>query len=387
MRRSLGEAYAALSESTAAANEFERAALLRPASAGRERARDLYNAGANLVDSDGIDKARLLLEEALSLVGEADDPDGRKLAASIGKSLALAEHKAGRTDAAVTQLQALLPAVESAYGAVSAEVAMTLEDLGDLQTLLARYPQAEASLRRALALRESVFGADHPRTIKARTRLGAMLGQAGRYDESQIELQRALEGSMRSLGPDHRETLAVQEELALSLMDAGKLAAALPLFENSLQRRQQLAGPPDRNLSTLLNNFGLLYRDLKRPRDGLVLLQQAHEIDRQLLGPTHPVTLTTLYNMSLHHQDLRQWDEARRLQEQLLPQARSAFSKDHWHLGVMLTGYADTLQQLGERSRSVAYLREALAVMEPQLAADHFHVKKARRLLEAAGAD
>jgi hypothetical protein len=45
------------------------------------------------------------------------------------------------------------------------------------------------------------------------------------------------------------------------------------------------------------------------------------------------------------------------------------------------------LQQLGERRRSATYLREALAVMEPQLAADHFHVMKARRLLAAAGAD
>ena len=135
-------------------------------------------------------------------------------------------------------------------------------------------------------------------------------------------------------------------------MDAGKPAAALPLFEDSLQRRQRLAGPPDRSLSTLLNNLGLLYRDLKRPREGLAMLQQAYEIDSKLHGPTHPVALVTLFNMSLHHQDLRQWGDARRLQEQLLPQARAALPKDHWHLGVMLTGYADTLQHLGEHRRS-----------------------------------
>jgi serine/threonine protein kinase len=387
VRRSLGEAYAALSELAAAAAEFERAAALRAASAERERARDLYNAGANHVESDGLGKALPLLEQALSLVGEARDPDGRKLAVSIRKSIALAEHKAGRTDAAAAQVQALLPQIESAYGAVSAEVAKALEDLGDLQTLLARYPQAEASLRRALELREAVFGADHPRAIKARARLGATLGQAGRHEEAEIELRRALEASARSLGPDHRETLSAQEELALSLMDAGKPAEALPIFEDSLQRRQRLAGPPDRSLSTLLNNLGLLYRDVKRPQEGLVLLQQAYDIDSKLLGPTHPDTLTTLFNMSLHHQDLRQWSEARRLQEKLLPQARSVLSKDHWHLGVMLTGYADTLQHLGERRRSAVYLREALAVMEPQLAPDHFQIRKARRLLDTAGAD
>jgi eukaryotic-like serine/threonine-protein kinase len=387
VRRSLGQAYAALSELPAAAAEFERAAALRPASAARERARDLYNAGANLVETDDLGKARPLLDQALSLVGASQDPDGRQLAASIRKSMASAEHRAGRTDVAVEQVQALLPEIESAFGAVSAEVAMALEDLGDLQTLLARYPQAEASLRRALALRETVFGADHPRAIKARARLGATLGQAGRYDEAEIELRRALEASARSLGPDHRETLAAQEELALSLMDARKPAAALPLFEDALQRRQRLGGPPDRTLSTLLNNLGLLYRDLKRPRDALVLLQQGHDIVSDLLGPTHPDVLTSLFNISLVHQDLRQWGEARRLQEQLLEQARPALSKDHWHLGVMLTGYADTLQQLGEQRRSAVVLREALAVMEPQLAADHFHVMKARRLLAAAGAE
>jgi eukaryotic-like serine/threonine-protein kinase len=386
VRRSLGEAYAALSESAAAAAEFERAASLRPASSARERARDLYNAGTNHVETDELGKARPLLEQALSLVGASPDGEDRKLAASIRKSMAWAEHIAGRTDAAAAQMQALLPEIESAYGAVSAELALALERLGDLQTMLARYPQAEASLRRALALREAVFGADHPRAIKARARLGATLGQAGRHDEAETELRRALEASARSLGPDHRETLAAQEELALSLMDAGKPAAALPLFEDSLQRRQQLAGPADRNTSTLLNNLGLLYRDLKRPRDGLAALQRAYDIDSRLVGPTHPQSLVTLFNMSLQHQDLRQWREAGRLQEQVLAQARQALSKDHWHLGVMLTGYADTLQQLGEHRRSAAYLREALAVMEPQLAPDHFQIVKARRLLDAAGA-
>jgi eukaryotic-like serine/threonine-protein kinase len=387
VRRSLGEAYVTLSDPKAAAAEFARAAALRPASEERERARDLYNAGANHVDADNLADARPVLDQALALVGTPQDRDGRQLAASVRKSMALAEHGAGRTDVAVAQLQALLPEIESAHGAVSAEMAIALESLGDLQTLLARYPEAEVSLRRALALRESVFGARHPRAIKARARLGATLGQAGRYDDAEVELRRALEASTLHLGPDHRETLATQEELALSLMDAGKLAAALPLFEDSLQRRQKLGGPPDRSLSTLLNNLGLLYRDLKRPRDGLVLLEQSLGIIRDLLGPAHPEVLTTLFNMSLHHQDLQQWSEARRLQEELLRQARSALSKDHWHLGVMLTGYADTLQHLGEHRQSAPVLREALAILEPQLPADHFQVRKARRLLDVAGKD
>ena len=210
VRRSLGEAYAALSESAAAAAEFERAASLRATSAAHERARDLFNAGANLVQTDDLAKARALLDKALLLVGDAQEPNDRKLALSIRRSMASAEDRAGRTDAAAAQMQALLPEIEAAYGAVSAELAMALEDLGDLQTLLARYPQAEASLRRALALRETVFGADHPRAIKARARLGATLGQAGRYDEAEIELRLALEASTRSLGLDHRETLAAR---------------------------------------------------------------------------------------------------------------------------------------------------------------------------------
>jgi len=285
VRRSLGEAFVALSQSGPDAAEFERAAALRPASARLERARDLYNAGANQIDADDLGKARPLLDQSLALVAEAPDADSRQLAVSIRTSLAWAEHRAGRTDEAAAQMLALLPQVEALFGASSREVAQTLEDLGDLQNSLARYPQAEATLRRALAVREAVFGADHPRTIKARARLGATLNQAGRYDEAEVELTRALEASKRSLGPDHRSTLAAQEELALSLLDGGKPAAALPLFEDALQRRERLGGPPDRNLSTLLNNLGLAYREVGRPRDGLVMLQRAYELDRDRLGP------------------------------------------------------------------------------------------------------
>jgi eukaryotic-like serine/threonine-protein kinase len=386
VRRSLGAAYVTLSESAAAAAEFERAAALQPASAERERARDLYNAGANQIDADAVGKAVPLLQQALPLVGEPRDPDGRQLVVSIRKSLSWAEHRAGRTDEAIAQLQALLPQVAEAYGASSAEVAMTLEDLGDLQTRRARYTDAETSLRRAMALRETVFGADHPRTIKVRSTLGALLGQAGRYDEAQIELRRALELSTRNLGPDHRATLATQEELALVLLDSGDAAAALPLYEDSLQRRRQLGGPPDGNFANLLNNIGLLYRDLNRPRDGLVLLQEAYEIDRNLSGPRHPRTLTAMFNISRQHQLIGQWSEARRLQEELLPLARTALPKDHWHLGVMLTGYADTLRHFGDRAQATQYLREALALLEPQLPSDSSHLEKARRLLRETGA-
>lgn len=386
VRRSLGEAFVALSQSGPAAAEFERAAALRPASARLERARDLYNAGANQIDADDLGKARPLLDQSLALVAEAPDADSRQLAVSIRNSLAWAEHRAGRTDEAAAQMLALLPQVETLFGASSREVAQTLEDLGDLQTSLARYPQAEATLRRALAVREAVFGADHPRTIKARARLGATLNQAGRYGEAEVELTRALEASKRSLGPDHRSTLAAQEELALSLLDGGKPAAALPLFEDSLQRRERLGGPPDRNLSTLLNNLGLAYREVGRPRDGLVMLQRAYELDRDRLGPSHPSTLLALYNISRQQQVLGQWGEARRLQEQLLPQARTALPKDHWHLGVMITGYADTLRHFGERARATVQLREALSLMEPKLPPDSPHIDKARKLLQSVGA-
>lgn len=386
VRRSLGEAFVALSQAAPAAAEFERAAALRPAAARLERARDLYNAGANQLDADDLAKARPLLDQALALVAEASDADSRQLAVSVRKSLAWAEHRAGRTDEAAAQMLALLPQVETIFGASSREVAQTLEDLGDLQNWLARYPQAEATLRRALAVREAVFGADHPRALKARARLGATLMQAGRYGEAEAELRRALEASTRALGPDHRETLATQEQLALCIQEGGNPAAAVPLFEDALQRRERLGGPPDRNLSTLLNNLGLAYREMGRPRDGLVMLQRAYELDRDRLGPTHPATLLALYNISRQQQVLGQWGEARRLQEQLLPQVRAALPKNHWHLGVMLTGYADTLRHFGERARATTHLREALSLLEPTLPSDSPHIDKARKLLLAVGA-
>jgi len=385
VRRSLGEAYAALSESAAAAAEFERAAALRPPAARLERARDLYKAGANQLDVDDLGKARPLLDQALELTGDPKDLDGRQLAASIRKSIAMAEHHAGRTEQAAQQMLALLPQVEAAYGASTAEVAATLEDLGALQTLLRSFPQAEATLQRAIAVRESVSGSDHPRTLKARSRLGAMLTEASRYGDAEIELRQVLDGSTRALGPDHRETLVAQEELARALHDGGKPADALPLFEDALQRRERLSGPPERNLSTLLNNLGLLYRDLGRPREGLAMLLRAYEFDVNLLGSTHPATLTALHNITLQHQSLGQWREARRLQEQLLPQARTSLPKGHWHLGVMLTAYGDSLRQLGEKERAAEQLREALSLLEPKLAPGDFHIEKTRKLLVAVG--
>ena len=73
------------------------------------------------------------------------------------------------------------------------------------------------------------------------------------------------------------------------------------------------------------------------------------------------------------------------LQEQLLPQARTSLPKEHWHLGVMLTAYGDTLRQLGEKERAAEQLRGALSLLAPQLAPGDFHIEKTRKLLVSVG--
>jgi tetratricopeptide (TPR) repeat protein len=71
-------------------------------------------------------------------------------------------------------------------------------DLGDVQALMRKYPDAEANLRSAIDLLNKYAGPDHPSTAAAKMRLGEMYYRMGRTSEAESRLSDALQAEQKT---------------------------------------------------------------------------------------------------------------------------------------------------------------------------------------------
>ena len=87
--------------------------------------------------------------------------------------------------------------------------------IGMQQELQGKYPEAEASLRQALAIMERAVGADNIDTARARDHLGVVLRAQGKYGEAEPQLKRALAAREQVLGANHPDVAATLDNLAV----------------------------------------------------------------------------------------------------------------------------------------------------------------------------
>jgi tetratricopeptide (TPR) repeat protein len=214
-----------------------------------------------------------------------------------------------------------------ALAASEKELQQAREKVGDRSFFLGgalegagRYPEAVASLRKALDVR-----GEDARTLG---RLGQALLDAGEFSEAKAILGRALTAAKLDRAGDKLK-LAILDSQALTLTAQGDLAGARRLEEQVLESRRRLFGTehPD----TLLAKESLaetLYAqgDLAEARK---LVEQVLEAQRRLLGAEHPDTLVTLGDLAVVLIAQGDSSAARKLEEEVLAASRRLFGVEH----------------------------------------------------------
>jgi serine/threonine-protein kinase len=106
-------------------------------------------------------------------------------------------------------------------------------DLGDVQALMRKYPDAETNLRSAIELLSKYAGPDHPSTAAAKMRLGEMFYRMGRTSEAETLLSDALQTEQKTPQglDDSTETGKTLGALELA---RGRLAQAESILRKNL---------------------------------------------------------------------------------------------------------------------------------------------------------
>ena len=168
---------------------------------------------------------------------------------------AMTLYRAGNFKAALPAFQKVLDQAQMRYGPNSPLLSIELNNLGEVNRRLGRYPQAEALIKRAIKIEED------------------------KHDPADPGLATSL------------------NNLALLYRTQGRLAEAEPLYERSLALFNQALGPNSPDVAKSLSNLAALYSAQGRPDDARPLLERAVAIALTTLGPDSAVT--RLYQSNL----------------------------------------------------------------------------------------
>jgi tetratricopeptide (TPR) repeat protein len=256
-------------------------------------------------------EARALLEPTLAAfaaTGEPETPIIGLLKSNLGE-IYLAD---GRWSEASALQRAALDILDAHPDAYPGETAQVRRRYGRALSLSGRPAEAEQVLARSVTETEQVFGAGSQETITAQTMLASAIFDQARFDEAEA-LQRAALASAEALtGDGARSTAAaIESNLAGTLRMQGRYADAEALYRRSLSVAE--ADGDDISTAISLENLAGSVRVQGRLEDAAQLQLRAIGLYESAYGPDHPETIRAYGNAGTTLGLFGDYDEAERL--------------------------------------------------------------------------
>ncbi|MBB3181160.1 tetratricopeptide repeat protein [Variovorax sp. Sphag1AA] len=237
-----------------------------------------------------------------------------------------------------------------------------------------KFAQAREGYGRALGLyRQQGKSADVATTLN---NLGNLLSDESRMAEARKAYEESLSirRTLAHKNPDVylRDVAATLNNLGVLNRDENRMADARTAFEESLSTYRTLTQKnPDAYLpdvASTLNNLGVLNREENRMAEARKALEEALSIRRTLAQKDPDVYLPyvarTLNNLGNLHREENRMEEARKAYEEALSTYRTLAQKNS---DVYLPDVAKTLNNLGALHRSESRLAEARKAYEESL--------------------
>lgn len=304
------------------------------------------------------DKARPLLEEALSTRRRVLGPEHAEVAESLNDLGVLLREK-GDTAAAEPLLVEALATRRKVLGREHREVAETLVELGRLYSDRGTDQRAEPLLREALAIRRKVLGEQDHDTATSMNELALLLWHKGELSGAEELFRQCLAINRKTLGENHPDVSSSLNNLALIAGDRGDFAAAETLSRQSLAIGRKALGDRHPSIAIKLSNLSRPLLQQGKYDEAAAALQEALQIATAAYGDQHQLVAT--YKVNLGRVELARKDaaSAEPLLRQALQIRRSAFSDGDWRIATAESLLGEALTSLGRYDEAERLLLEA----------------------------
>jgi serine/threonine-protein kinase len=304
-----------------------------------------------------------------------------EIEAELRSTLAETYQSLGLFDPAVIHRRRALELRERLFGPDDGSVAMSLVELGDALFSRAEYPEAETTLRRALATFSRLGLDESVGAATARRYLAEVLNEVGQFAEAERLHREAIALYRRLLPEDDERVAGALNDLGVILGNRQDFAEAEPLHREALAIMRRVHGPAHLAVAQTLNNLAGVVDYQKRYGEAEPLYREALSIQLQLLGETHDrvvLTRTSLANMFWMKGDYANAESTARAAlagaERGLPDGHPLTAYAHLVIGQSLT-------DAGRPSEGEPHLRAALAMRRKLLPPGHWLLANTENVL------
>ncbi|HJY80179.1 MAG TPA: tetratricopeptide repeat protein [Candidatus Binatia bacterium] len=204
-------------------------------------------------------------------------------------------YRMGDYATAASFAEATLDFVNSAFGPGARETATALNNLALAYQSLARYNEAEALYRQAIAI-ERALGEDNPGVAAIYNNLALTYQSLARYSEAEVFYRQAIAIDEKVLGKDNPGVAAIYNNLAALLQDQRKYSEAEPLYRKAIEIDEKVLGKDHPTVAIRYNNLASLLQDEGKYDQAAKLYWQATKILQTKLGSGDPNTVVARVN-------------------------------------------------------------------------------------------
>eukprot|EP00898_Chlorokybus_atmophyticus_P002830 jgi/Chlat1/3548/Chrsp231S03547 len=280
-----------------------------------------------------------------------------------------------RIEAKYVEAEALyklaLASSEARLGRNHVQTVLILNNLALVVQEQGKYGEAETLLRQALTATEMLVGPDHLSTATSCGNLAYVMGKQGKYGKAKAFHRRALSIYKAKLGPDHLDLASSLNNMAILLQKHGEYGEAEAMSREALAIRETKLGPdhPDTGSSlTMLAAVMQVQGEYSKAED---LNRRALGISEVKLGPHHPGTATALNNLALVLQEQGEHRKAEDLHRRAVAIREAKLGPEHPDTALAFSNLASVLHAQGEYSEAEALSRQALVIIKANMGPDH----------------
>ncbi|MBV9072284.1 MAG: serine/threonine protein kinase, partial [Acidobacteria bacterium] len=192
------------------------------------------------------------------------------------------------------------------------------------------FSSAQPQLERAVELRKNALGPDDPDTLASMNELGVLYNLEAKYGAAEALLSQVLEARRRVLGKDHKDTLTTMAALGTVISYAGDDTRAARVLSEALQADLRVLGQDDPVTLSLMDNLCVAYLRLGEFDAAEKLSRREVDGHRRVFGAGHPDTLNSMQNLATVYRAESKYAESDSLTNAVLDARRRALGDDHW---------------------------------------------------------
>jgi tetratricopeptide (TPR) repeat protein len=285
-------------------------------------------------DIKSMGENQRLIQVDLTLTGENDDKDLRKLTDSIrGETypdsegwyrLAMVLHKLGQPGKAQQVYEVLL---EQATNEI--KKGDIYHQLGCAKYERGEYEEAITFYEKSLEIYKKTLPPNHPNLAKCYGNIGLVYYSMGEYSKALSYYEKDLEISQQSLPSNHPDLAASYMNIGSVYYSMGEYSKALSYYEKALQIKQQSLPSNHPDLAASYMSIGLVCYSMGEYSKALSSHGKALEIKQQSLPSNHPDLAASYNNIGLVYENMGDYSKARSFFERAADIAQRSLPSNH----------------------------------------------------------